>query len=105
MALCVPEFDGDGQRVPSRIKPPAVIDAKAAGFEADRGGGGCDLVGLDCQFHTFEALDIGPAPKQDGCTHVRAPSLPPLSYARQGSCITPLADRTRIRVRLGPCLR
>jgi hypothetical protein len=70
-----------------------VIDAKAAGFEADRGGGRCDLVGLNGKFQTFEALDIGPAPKQNGCVHDQDSCAVP-AFCIYGDNDHSLRDRT-----------
>jgi hypothetical protein len=63
MPLQVPALDDDRLRTPPGIEPPPVIEAKAAGLDADHRGCRGNPVGLDRKLEPFEAFDVSAAPK------------------------------------------
>jgi hypothetical protein len=68
-AASAPSFDRDGLRAPGGVERPAMVQAKAAGLEADHRGRGRDPVRLDGKLEALEALDIGSTPEENGCAH------------------------------------
>jgi len=71
MTLRVPAFDGDGLRASAGVEPPSVVEAEAAGFEAEDRGRGVHSFGIDDKLQAFEAFEVGATPEKNGCAHAQ----------------------------------